>query len=56
MDNKELRTLVRDLANALLNTVSKLEDADELFREGKHAKEMKIYDRAIEWLHEQNKG
>jgi hypothetical protein len=56
MQNEETRVLVRDLAGALLDAVSKLEDDMDVFVPNKYAKEMAIYDRAVAWLKEQNKG
>jgi hypothetical protein len=54
MQDKELRELVRGLASALLDAVSDLESADDDFKEGKYAKEMAYYDKAVAWLKEQN--
>ena len=52
--DKELRKLVRDLAGALLNTVSDLQAAQDVFEEDSYASEMAIYDRAVAWLKQHN--
>ena len=54
MDDKELRKLVRDLANALLNTVSDLQSVQDVFEEGSYAPEMMVYWRAMDWLKQHN--
>ena len=54
MTNKELRKLVLDLAEALLDTVSDLQAAQDVFEEDSYAPEMKVYWRAMDWLKEHN--
>jgi hypothetical protein len=50
MNEQEVRELIRDLAGALLDTVSELQAAEDVLDENGYSAEMVVYDRAVAWL------